>query len=35
LIVVPEATHETVTYHFSELLPPVLAWLNTSEPGRQ
>jgi pimeloyl-ACP methyl ester carboxylesterase len=35
LIVVPGATHETVTYHFSEILPPVLAWLNTSEPGRQ
>jgi pimeloyl-ACP methyl ester carboxylesterase len=34
LIVVPGATHETVTYHFSEILPPVLAWLNTSEPGR-
>jgi pimeloyl-ACP methyl ester carboxylesterase len=35
LIVVPGATHETVTYHFSEILPPVLAWLNTSEPSRQ
>jgi pimeloyl-ACP methyl ester carboxylesterase len=35
LIVVPGTTHETVTYHFSEILPPVLAWLNTSEPGRQ
>jgi pimeloyl-ACP methyl ester carboxylesterase len=27
LIVVPGATHETVTYHFNELVPPVLAWL--------
>jgi pimeloyl-ACP methyl ester carboxylesterase len=27
LIVVPGATHETVTYRFSELVPPVLAWL--------
>jgi pimeloyl-ACP methyl ester carboxylesterase len=35
LIVVPGATHETVTYHFSELVPPVLAWLNTNEPSRQ
>ena len=35
LIAVPGATHETVTYHFSEILPPVLAWLNASEPGRQ
>jgi pimeloyl-ACP methyl ester carboxylesterase len=34
LIVVPGATHETVTYHFSELVPPVLAWLNTSETNR-
>ena len=33
LIAVPGATHETVTYHFNEILPPVLAWLNTSEPG--
>jgi pimeloyl-ACP methyl ester carboxylesterase len=32
LITVPGATHETVTYHFSELIPPVLAWLNTNEP---
>jgi len=29
LIEVPEATHETVTYHFNELVTPVLAWLNT------
>jgi pimeloyl-ACP methyl ester carboxylesterase len=33
LIVVPGATHETVTYHFSELVPPVLAWLNTNGPA--
>jgi pimeloyl-ACP methyl ester carboxylesterase len=35
LIVVPGATHETVTYRFSELVPPVLAWLNTNAPARQ
>ena len=35
LIVVPGATHETVPYRFSELLPPVLAWLNTNEMGGQ
>jgi pimeloyl-ACP methyl ester carboxylesterase len=34
LIVVPGATHETVTYHFNELVPPVLAWLNTNAPDR-
>jgi hypothetical protein len=28
LIIVPDATHETVTYHFNELIPPVLKWLN-------
>lgn len=27
LIVVPDSTHETVTYHFVELVPPVLDWL--------
>jgi pimeloyl-ACP methyl ester carboxylesterase len=27
LIVVPEATHEAVTYFFADLAPPVLAWL--------
>jgi pimeloyl-ACP methyl ester carboxylesterase len=32
LIVVPGATHETVTYHFNELVPPILAWLNTNDP---
>jgi pimeloyl-ACP methyl ester carboxylesterase len=33
LIEVPKATHETVTYHFDELIPPVLAWLNTNGSG--
>jgi pimeloyl-ACP methyl ester carboxylesterase len=28
LIVVPEATHETVTYYFSDLVTPVLNWLS-------
>lgn len=28
LIVVPEATHESVTYFFGDLVPPVLAWLS-------
>jgi len=32
LIEVPEATHETVPYHFSELVRPVLAWLDTNAP---
>jgi len=27
LIVVPDATHETVTYYLADLTPPVLAWL--------
>lgn len=27
LIVVPNATHESLTYYFSDLAPPVLAWL--------
>jgi pimeloyl-ACP methyl ester carboxylesterase len=35
LIVVPGATHETVPYRFSELIPPVLAWLKTNEMGGQ
>jgi len=35
LIVVTGATHETVPYRFSELVPPVLAWLNTNAPGRR
>jgi pimeloyl-ACP methyl ester carboxylesterase len=29
LILVPEATHETVTYYFADLVQPVLAWLAT------
>ena len=33
LIVVPEATHEAVTYYFQDLVPPVLAWLEGK--GRQ
>ena len=28
LLVVPEATHESVTYFFADLVPPVLAWLS-------
>jgi pimeloyl-ACP methyl ester carboxylesterase len=28
LIVVPEATHESVTYFFADLVPPVLTWLS-------
>jgi pimeloyl-ACP methyl ester carboxylesterase len=28
LIVVPDATHETVTYYMDELVPPVLSWLS-------
>ena len=31
LIVVPEATHEAVTYFFADLVPPVLAWLSESD----
>jgi pimeloyl-ACP methyl ester carboxylesterase len=27
LIVVPGATHETVTYYFTDLVPPILTWL--------
>ena len=33
LIVVPDATHESVTYFFADLVPPVLNWL--SEQGGQ
>jgi pimeloyl-ACP methyl ester carboxylesterase len=33
LIVVAGATHETLCYRFSELVPPVLAWLSTNESG--
>jgi pimeloyl-ACP methyl ester carboxylesterase len=38
LLVVPEATHETVTYYFPELVQPVLTWLaatNGPAPQRQ
>ena len=28
LIVVPDATHETVTYYLDDLVPPVLSWLS-------
>ena len=28
LIVVPDATHEAVTYFFADLVPPVLTWLS-------
>jgi pimeloyl-ACP methyl ester carboxylesterase len=28
LIVVPDATHEAVTYFFTDLVPPVLTWLS-------
>jgi len=34
LIVVPGATHENLSYRFSELAPPVLAWLDTNAPAR-
>jgi pimeloyl-ACP methyl ester carboxylesterase len=27
MMVVPQASHETVTYYFGDLLPPVLSWL--------
>jgi len=27
LVLVPDATHETVLYHFEELVPPVINWL--------
>ena len=27
LVIVPEATHEAVTYYFKDLVPRVLAWL--------
>lgn len=32
LITVPDATHETVTYRFNELIPPVLDWLEAAGP---
>jgi len=28
MIVVPDATHESVTYFFTNLIPPVLNWLS-------
>lgn len=28
IIIVPDATHEALTYYFSDLVPPVLAWLD-------
>jgi pimeloyl-ACP methyl ester carboxylesterase len=28
IIVVPDATHEALTYYFSDLIPPILAWLD-------
>jgi pimeloyl-ACP methyl ester carboxylesterase len=31
LIVVPDATHEALTYYFAELLPPILTWLEKQE----
>jgi pimeloyl-ACP methyl ester carboxylesterase len=30
-IIVPDATHEALTYFFSELAPPVRAWLNEAK----
>jgi pimeloyl-ACP methyl ester carboxylesterase len=30
LIVVPDATHETVTYYMADLAPPILAWLSSN-----
>jgi hypothetical protein len=34
LIVVPDATHEAVTYFFADLVPRVLTWLaeNSGQP---
>jgi pimeloyl-ACP methyl ester carboxylesterase len=31
LLLIPDATHETVTYHFAELAPPVVAWLTAAD----
>jgi pimeloyl-ACP methyl ester carboxylesterase len=31
LVMVPQATHEAVTYYFHELVPPVLTWLKAEE----
>jgi pimeloyl-ACP methyl ester carboxylesterase len=33
MVVVPEATHETVTYYFKKLAPPVVAWLEKTCTG--
>lgn len=33
MMIVPEATHEALPYHFDELVPPVLSWLNASPPA--
>jgi len=33
LVVVPEATHEAVTYFFKDLIPPVLEWLCKVRPS--
>ena len=33
LVVVPEATHEAVTYFFRDLVPPVLEWLGGKRAG--
>jgi len=33
LVVVPEATHEAVTYFFKDLVPPVLKWLRKVRPS--
>jgi pimeloyl-ACP methyl ester carboxylesterase len=32
LVVVPDATHESLTYFFNDLVPPVLAWLEREKP---
>jgi pimeloyl-ACP methyl ester carboxylesterase len=32
-IVVPEATHEGLTYYFADLLPPILDWLGRNQNG--
>lgn len=34
LLVVPHASHEALPYYFSELVPPVLRWLNRAKPDR-
>jgi len=33
LVIVPNNTHETVTYQFADLAPPILEWL--SEAGKR